>query len=83
MTDEHDDDRRAVEDADRRAAEPSLEPGAVHPPDVVPGDRPQPTNQPIDDEVVSEPLEDEEGRTYRIAQENVGAGEEEIGRAHV
>lgn len=60
-----------------RPEEPEVRPGEVHPPDLVPGDRPQPSNQPIDDEVVSEELEDEEGDTYRIEQENVGAGEQE------
>ena len=53
--------------------------GEVHPPDEVPGDKPQPSNQPIDDEVVSESLEDEAGRTYRVAQQNVGKGEAEGG----
>jgi hypothetical protein len=63
----------------RRQGEPTVEPGTKRPPDAVPGDRPQPSNQPIDDEVVSEPLEDEAGNTYRVAQENVASDEMEGG----
>jgi hypothetical protein len=51
---------------------------APKPPDLVPGDAPQPSNRPIDEEVVSEPLEDDDGTEVVVAQENVGE-EEELG----
>ena len=43
-----------------------------NPPDAVPGDRPQPSNRPIDEEAVSTELEMGEDETGRIAQEPVG-----------
>lgn len=42
------------------------------PPDAVPGDGAQPSNQPIDQSAQSEPLDLEEGEDVVIVQENVG-----------
>jgi hypothetical protein len=42
------------------------------PPDLVPGDSAQPSNQPIDEEVVSVPLDTGEGDEVVVAQENTG-----------
>lgn len=46
--------------------------GEGGPPNVVPGGAPQPSNQPIDESVVSEPLETEDGEEIVVGQENTG-----------
>lgn len=46
------------------------------PPDLVPGASRQPSNRALDDEFVTEPLEDDDGRTRRIEQSNVGPDNE-------
>lgn len=52
---------------------PDLEqPSDQRPPDAVPGDRAQPSNQPIDQSTQSEPLDLAEGDDVVIEQENVG-----------
>ena len=43
-----------------------------NPPDAVPGDDPQPSNRPIDEEAVSTDLDDGEDGPDRISQEAVG-----------
>jgi hypothetical protein len=44
------------------------------PPDAVPGDRAQPSNQPIEEMVTSEPLDlSDEGGDQVVEQENVGS----------
>jgi hypothetical protein len=45
---------------------------------LFPGDDEQPTNTPIDEQVVGEPL-DEDGRTRTPAQQNVGPASEGSG----
>lgn len=52
-------------------AEPE-QPPDQRPPDAVPGDRAQPSNQPIDQSTRSEPLDLGEGDDVVIEQENVG-----------
>lgn len=42
------------------------------PPDAVPGDRAQPSNQPLDQSTQSEPLDLGEGDDVVVEQENVG-----------
>ena len=52
---------------------PDLErPPDQRPPDAVPGDRAQPSNQPIDQSTQSEPLDLDEGDDVVVEQENVG-----------
>ena len=42
------------------------------PPTGVPGDQPQPSNQPIDESTLSVPLETEDGEEVVVGQSNVG-----------
>ena len=42
------------------------------PPTGVPGDEPQPSNRPVDESVLTVPLETEEGEEVVVAQSNVG-----------
>lgn len=59
---------------------PDLEqPPEQRPPDAVPGDRAQPSNQPIDQSTQSEPLDLDEGDDVVVEQENVGRGNMEGG----
>jgi hypothetical protein len=51
----------------------------AHPPDAVPGDQPQPSNQPIEEQVRSVPLDHDEGPDRVVPQENAGAGNVEGG----
>ena len=46
------------------------------PPDAVPGGSAQPSNQPLDESAVTEPLDDGEGGTYQVEQQNVGTDNE-------
>lgn len=55
------------------AEDPSSDPT---PPDLVPGASRQPSNRALDDEFVTEVLEDEDGRQVRIEQTNVGPDNE-------
>ena len=49
---------------------------ADRPPDAVPGGSAQPSNQPLDEEAVTEPLDDGDGGTFTVAQHNVGPDNE-------
>jgi hypothetical protein len=53
---------------------PDDRPAEARPPDAVPGDAPQPSNQPVDDMVASEPLDlsDDDGDDV-VEQQNVGS----------
>ena len=53
---------------------PEDRPADQRPPDAVPGDRAQPSNQPIDEMAVSEPLDLHEGDDEVVGQQNVGPG---------
>lgn len=54
---------------------PDDKPGDQRPPDAVPGDRAQPSNQPIDEMVVSEPLDlSDDPDDEVIEQQNAGPG---------
>lgn len=59
---------------------PDDKPGDQRPPDAVPGDRAQPSNQPVDEMVVSEPLDLSEGDADEVVeQQNVGPGNRQGG----
>ena len=51
----------------------------VRPPDAVPGEDAQPSNQPIDEQVRTVPLDDDEGDDRVLPQENAGPGNIEGG----
>jgi hypothetical protein len=50
---------------------------AVHPPDAVPGDAPQPSNQPIDEQVRTVPLDDDDNPDRVVPQQSTGPGNRE------
>ncbi len=52
---------------------------SAQPPDVVPGESPQPSNQPIDEQVRTEPLDLDEGPDRVIAQSVAGPANVEGG----
>jgi hypothetical protein len=53
---------------------PEERPTDQRPPDAVPGERAQPTNQTIDEMALSEPLDLNEGDDEVVGQQNVGRG---------
>ncbi len=54
---------------------PDVTPDDRRPPDAVPGDRAQPSNQPVEEMVVSEPLDlSDDDADEVVEQQNVGPG---------